>query len=227
MASKSRGVTLTGPRANTLIRNRQSPQARRDCLLLGGVLHRAASTTAKAPLPSLRSRPCRITPTASARIRCPFASLSLTGRGINAGSAPKAVGGVAALAARRMLRRVAARAGWGRSLSANSGLGLASSFGQERDMPTWCACVAEVEVDRRTAVVTVQKLWLDIYAGTGIDPDLARATGPAVQRVDLAGLSIVARSRRTSSGTSHRQPEYVRSDPNRKSDVWRDDELAG
>ena len=32
----------------------------------------------------------------------------------------------------------------------NSGLGIASSFGQERDMPTWVACVARVRVDRAT-----------------------------------------------------------------------------
>lgn len=42
-------------------------------------------------------------------------------------------------------------------------------------MPTWCACAAEVEVDRKTGVVSVRKLWLDIDAGSIIDPDGARA----------------------------------------------------
>jgi isoquinoline 1-oxidoreductase subunit beta len=109
----------------------------------------------------------------------------LTGRGINAGSAPNAVGGASRQA--NVLRRVAARAGWDRSFPANSGLGLASSFGQERGMPTWCACAAEVEVDRRTGVVSIRKLWLDIDAGTIIDPDGARAQAEGAM---LWGLSM-------------------------------------
>jgi isoquinoline 1-oxidoreductase beta subunit len=97
----------------------------------------------------------------------------LTGRGINAGSAPNAVGGAHRQA--NVLRRVAERAGWGRSMPAGSGLGLATSFGQERGMPTWCACAAEVSVDRKTGVVTVRKLWLELDAGLIVDPDGARA----------------------------------------------------
>ena len=97
----------------------------------------------------------------------------LTGRGINAGSAPNAVGGAHRQA--HVLRRVAERAGWGRSMPADSGLGLATSFGQERGMPTWCACAAEVSVDRKTGVVTVRKLWLELDAGLIIDPGGARA----------------------------------------------------
>ncbi len=42
-------------------------------------------------------------------------------------------------------------------------------------MPTWCACAAEVSVDRKTGIVTVHKMWLDIDAGSIIDPDGARA----------------------------------------------------
>ncbi|WP_441254351.1 molybdopterin cofactor-binding domain-containing protein [Bradyrhizobium sp. 613_E4_N2_2] len=114
-----------------------------------------------------------------------FRLARLTGRGINAGSAPNAVGGANRQA--NVLRRVAERAGWGRSLPANTGLGLASSFGQERGMPTWCACAAEVEVDRRAGVVAVRKLWLDIDAGTIIDPDGARAQAEGAM---LWGLSM-------------------------------------
>lgn len=114
-----------------------------------------------------------------------FRIARLTGRGINAGSAPNAVGGSNRQA--NVLRRVAARAGWGRSLSASAGLGLASSFGQDREVPTWCACAAEVEVDRKTGVVSVRKLWLDIDAGTIIDPDGARAQAEGAM---LWGLSM-------------------------------------
>lgn len=114
-----------------------------------------------------------------------FRLARLTGRGINAGSAPNAVGGANRQA--NVLRRVADRAGWGRPLAANVGLGLASSFGQEREMPTWCACAAEVEVERKTGVVSVRKLWLDIDAGTIIDPDGARAQAEGAM---LWGLSM-------------------------------------
>jgi isoquinoline 1-oxidoreductase subunit beta len=114
-----------------------------------------------------------------------FRLARLTGRGMNAGSAPNAVGGAHRQA--NVLRRVADRAGWGRAMPPDVGLGLASSFGQERGMPTWCACAAEVSVDRRTGVVTVRKLWMDIDAGTIVDPDGARAQ---VEGAMLWGLSM-------------------------------------
>jgi isoquinoline 1-oxidoreductase subunit beta len=114
-----------------------------------------------------------------------FRLARLTGRGINAGSAPNAVGGAGRQA--NALRRVAERAGWGRKMPTNTGLGLASSFGQERGMPTWCACVVEVDVDRKTGVVSVHKLWLDIDAGSIIDPDGARAQAEGAM---LWGLSM-------------------------------------
>jgi len=36
-----------------------------------------------------------------------------------------------------VLKRVAEKAGWGKPLPKNTGIGLATTFGQERDMPTW------------------------------------------------------------------------------------------
>jgi isoquinoline 1-oxidoreductase beta subunit len=97
----------------------------------------------------------------------------LTGTGRNAGSAPNAVGGATRQAG--VVRAAAARAGWGGAMPAGSGLGIATSFGQERDMPTWVACVARVRVDRPTGTVTVEKLTIVVDAGTIIDPDSARA----------------------------------------------------
>jgi len=114
-----------------------------------------------------------------------FRQTHLTATGRNAGNAPSAVGGAARQA--NVIRRVAARAGWGRALPADTGLGLASSFGQERDMPTWCACVAQVKVDRKTGRVVVQKLWMEIDAGSVIDPDGAMAQA---QGATLWGLSM-------------------------------------
>jgi isoquinoline 1-oxidoreductase beta subunit len=73
----------------------------------------------------------------------------LDGAGRNAGSPPNAVGGAHRQAA--VLARVAQKAGWGRTTPNDVGLGVATTFGQERDMPTWVACVARVWVDRTSA----------------------------------------------------------------------------
>jgi isoquinoline 1-oxidoreductase beta subunit len=110
----------------------------------------------------------------------------LDASGINAGSAPNAVGGAARMAA--VLKRAAEKAGWGSAMPADTGLGIASTFGQERDMPTWTACVARVKVDRATGFVKIEKLFLVIDAGTLIHPDgaLAQAEGAALWGVSMA-----------------------------------------
>lgn len=109
----------------------------------------------------------------------------LNALGRNAGEVPNSVGGASRQA--NVIRRVAERAGWGRNMPADTGLGIASSFGQDRDMPTWCACVAQVKVDRTTGMVVVQKLWMEIDAGSIIDPDGAMAQA---QGGTLWGLSM-------------------------------------
>lgn len=109
----------------------------------------------------------------------------LTGAGRNAGSLPSAVGG--ALRQAEVVRRAARMAGWDDTLPGDSALGLATSFGQERDMPTWTACVARVHVDRKTGVGRVEKLTLAVDAGTIVDPDGALAQ---VQRSALWGVSM-------------------------------------
>ena len=114
-----------------------------------------------------------------------FRLAHLTGAGRNAGSGPTAVGGAKRQAA--VVAAAAARAGWGGKLPAGTGLGIATSFGQERDMPTWVACVARVKVARKTGVVTVQKLTIVTDAGTIIDPDGARAQ---IEGAALWGLSL-------------------------------------
>lgn len=105
--------------------------------------------------------------------------------GKNAGSAPNAVGGAKRQAG--VVQRAAAMAGWGESLPADTGLGIATSFGQERDMPTWVACVARVKVDRASGKVIVEKLFLAVDAGTIVHPDGALAQ---VQGAALWGLSM-------------------------------------
>jgi CO/xanthine dehydrogenase Mo-binding subunit len=109
----------------------------------------------------------------------------LDGAGRNGGSVPNSVGGAKRQAA--VLRRAAEKAGWGTVLPKDSGLGIATTFGQERNMPTWIACVARVRVDRRKGAVFVEKLTIVVDAGTIVHPDGARAQ---VEGSVLWGLSM-------------------------------------
>jgi isoquinoline 1-oxidoreductase subunit beta len=109
----------------------------------------------------------------------------LNGVGRNSGSVPNAVGGAHRQAA--VLARVAERAGWGGTTPNDVGLGVASTFGQERTMPTWVACVARVRVNRTSGHITVEKLTLVVDAGTVIHPDGAAAQ---VEGAALWGLSM-------------------------------------
>jgi CO/xanthine dehydrogenase Mo-binding subunit len=110
--------------------------------------------------------------------------LDATGR--NAGTAPNSVGGAARQAA--VLTRLGKKAGWGTALSANTGLGIATTFGQERDMPTWVACGARVRVDPATGKCKVEKLTIVADAGTIVSPDgaLAQMQGAALWGMSLA-----------------------------------------
>ena len=109
----------------------------------------------------------------------------LDGTGRNAGSAPNSVGGAKRQAA--VLQRAAQKVGWPASMPKDTGLGIATTFGQERDMPTWTACVARIRVDRSSGVATVEKLTLVVDAGTIVDPDSALAQ---VEGASLWGLSM-------------------------------------
>jgi isoquinoline 1-oxidoreductase subunit beta len=110
----------------------------------------------------------------------------LDGSGRNAGSAPSSVGG--AKRQRAVVERVAEKAGWGAAMPKDTGLGVATTFGQERDMPTWIACVARVRVDRGRGVVSVEKLTIVVDAGTVVSPDgaLAQVEGGALWGMSLA-----------------------------------------
>jgi isoquinoline 1-oxidoreductase beta subunit len=109
----------------------------------------------------------------------------LTGAGANAGSAPNSAGG--ALRQANVVKVAAERSGWGTALPEGTGLGLATSFGQERDMPTWIACVARVSVDRSSGAVKVEKLTVVADAGTIVDPNGALAQ---MEGASLWGLSL-------------------------------------
>jgi CO/xanthine dehydrogenase Mo-binding subunit len=137
----------------------------------------------------------------------------LTGAGKNAGSAPNSVGGAKRLA--NVLQRVQAKSGWGTTLAADEGLGVAIGFGQERNMPTWTACVARVRVDRKRGEVKVTDLYVELDCGTVISPDgaLAQAQGSVLWGLSMAlheGTSIdqgQVASRNLNAYTPLRMPE--------------------
>lgn len=110
----------------------------------------------------------------------------LNGAGRNAGSSPDATGG--ALRQAHVVREAARLAGWGSALPEGTALGLATSFGQERTMPTWVACVARVRVDKRTGDAVVEKLTIVTDAGTIVDPDsaIAQTEGAALWGLSMA-----------------------------------------
>ncbi|MFN3845925.1 MAG: molybdopterin cofactor-binding domain-containing protein [Paracoccaceae bacterium] len=109
----------------------------------------------------------------------------LDGAGRNSGTAPDSIGGALRQAA--VLKRAAELGGWGRAMPDGHGLGIATTFGQEREMPTWTACLAEVQVDRTTGVVWVAKLTIVSDAGTVVDPGSSTAQ---VEGAALWGLSL-------------------------------------
>lgn len=102
------------------------------------------------------------------------------------GASPNGANG--ALREAAVLKRAAEKAGWGSKLPADTGLGIAATFGQERDMATWSACVARVKVDRVTGLAKVEKLTLVVDAGTVVHPDgaLAQVEGAALWGVSMA-----------------------------------------
>lgn len=110
----------------------------------------------------------------------------LDAKGKNAGTAPVAVGGAKRLA--HVLSEIKMKSGWGKTLPKNEGLGIAIAAGQERNMPTWSACVAHVRVDPKTGEVKVLKLSSVMDCGTVVHPDgaLAQTEGAMLWGLSLA-----------------------------------------
>lgn len=109
----------------------------------------------------------------------------LDAKGRNAGGNAIAAGGATRQAA--VLKKAAEMIGWGEKQAEGYGLGIASTFGQERDMPTWTACAVQVHVEKDTGLVHVDKLYIAIDAGIIVDPNGAEAQ---CQGAALWGLSM-------------------------------------
>ena len=109
----------------------------------------------------------------------------LIAEGRNAGNNAVSEGGAARQAA--VLKKSADMIDWGTEQPENTGLGIASTFGQERDMPTWVSCAVQVQVNKSNGLVDVNKLVVAIDAGIIVDPNGAEAQ---CQGAALWGLSM-------------------------------------
>jgi isoquinoline 1-oxidoreductase subunit beta len=99
----------------------------------------------------------------------------LDGAGANAGGSTRQnLGGAKRLA--NALRAAVGRSGYGSlKLGENEAMGVACVSSQERNNPTWTACVAHVHVDPNSGEVTLKKVTVAMDVGTIVNPDGVRA----------------------------------------------------
>jgi isoquinoline 1-oxidoreductase subunit beta len=93
-----------------------------------------------------------------------------------------------------VLRIVADRAGWGKPLPPNAGLGVACVSAQEKKSPTWTASAIQAYVDPTTGVVRVEKIICAVDCGIVVNPDGVRSQ---VEGSLLFGLSNASKERGT------------------------------
>ncbi len=110
----------------------------------------------------------------------------LDGKGKQAGDIPQNKHG--ALRLKTVLEKVAKKSKWGRTLPKGEGLGIALTYGQERNMPTWVGIAAHVKVDEKSGQIELKKLWAVADCGKVIHPDgaLAQMEGSMLWGVSLA-----------------------------------------
>lgn len=109
----------------------------------------------------------------------------LDGLGKQAGKAPESVGGAKRLAnVLTMLKQKTITV----KLAENEAIGVAISAGQERTMPAWMACAAQVHVQPKSGKITVKKLTMIVDAGVIVHPDgaLAQVQGSMLWGTSLA-----------------------------------------
>lgn len=109
----------------------------------------------------------------------------LDGQGKNAGHHPHSTHGAKRL--KTVLEHCRDLCNWNRKLPQGEGLGIATCFGQEREMPTWIACAAHVAVDKQSGEIRVKKIYMSIDCGTVVSPDSARAQ---IEGSILWGISL-------------------------------------
>ena len=108
----------------------------------------------------------------------------LDGKGKNAGTGATANG---AKRLANVLQKVADKAGYGKSMPKNTGIGLACVTSQERASAAWTATAANVTVNPADGSFTVNRLTVGSDLGTLINPNAVEAQ---VQGATLWGLSL-------------------------------------
>jgi len=124
------------------------------------------------------------------------------------------VGGALRLA--NCLRVAAGKAGWGKRLPPNTGMGLAVSSAEERQSPTWVAGVAEVTVDPKTGKYRINRVTIAMDMGTCINP---QNTTAQIQGAALWGASQVLSERIDYKNGAIEQANFDTYHPIRLADV--------
>ena len=139
----------------------------------------------------------------------------LDGTGKQAGHAPNAVGGASRL--KKVLEAAVSRSGYGqKTLPENTAMGVACGFGQEREMPTWTTCVAEVCVNPGDGQFEIRKLTLVVDVGISVNPHNTLAQ---MQGALLWGLSVATKERSSVSSGAIEQKNFHQYTPLRMADM--------
>jgi isoquinoline 1-oxidoreductase len=137
--------------------------------------------------------------------------------GANAGNEknPLQLGGAKRLA--NALRVAVGRSGYGAiKLGPNEGIGVACVSAQDRDTPTWTACVAHVAVNPATGAVTIKKLTVAMDVGTAVNPEGVRAQ---IEGSTLWGASIAMLEKGSMKDGAIEQTNFDNYKPMRMSQV--------
>jgi isoquinoline 1-oxidoreductase len=124
------------------------------------------------------------------------------------------VGGASRLA--NVLRVAAGKAGYGKRMPKNQGMGIAVSAAEERQSPTWVAGVAEVEVDPASGAVDILKLTIAMDMGIAINP---RNCEHQIKGAALWGASQILSERLTLKNGAFEQGNFDTYVPIRLSQV--------
>jgi isoquinoline 1-oxidoreductase beta subunit len=124
------------------------------------------------------------------------------------------VGGALRLA--NCLRVAAGKAGWGRKLPPNTGLGIAVTAAEERQSPTWAAGIAEVTVDPKTGKFSINRLTIAMDPGTVVNP---QAVDSQIRGSALWGASQIMAERLTLKNGRFQQSNYHQYTPIRLAQV--------
>ena len=124
------------------------------------------------------------------------------------------VGGASRLA--NVLRVAAGKAGYGKRMPKNRGMGIAVSAAEERQSPTWVAGVAEVEVDTDSGAVDILKLTIAMDMGIAVNP---RNCEHQIKGAALWGASQILSERLTLKNGAFEQSNFDTYVPIRLSQV--------